>query len=119
MREKLKSLPLAELKAIARHQGLKGVSVMRKADLIDLLCAKAEELETQAAAETQADGAAGERTGAAVRGQAASEADRRDGYAADGENAGAADPGTGMELLGYRQCADGSPEPDLSAAAEQ
>ena len=91
MREKLKSLPLAELKAIARHQGLKGVSVMRKADLIDLLCAKAEELETQAAAETQADGAAGERTGAAVRGQAASEADRRDGYAADGENAGAAD----------------------------
>ncbi len=50
MREKLKSLPLTELKAIAKHQGIKGVSVMRKNDLIDLLCAKAEELNMQASA---------------------------------------------------------------------
>ena len=45
MREKLKTLPLTELKAIAKSQGIKGVSTMRKGDLIEILCAKAEELE--------------------------------------------------------------------------
>ncbi len=45
MREKLQTLPLTELKAIAKAQGIKSVSVMRKAQLIDLLCEKAKELE--------------------------------------------------------------------------
>lgn len=49
MREKLKSLPLTELKAIAKHQGIKGVSTMRKNDLIELLCARAKELEEESA----------------------------------------------------------------------
>ncbi len=47
MREKLQTLPLTELKALAKSQGIKGVSVMRKNDLIDLLCRKADELESQ------------------------------------------------------------------------
>ena len=33
MREKLNTLPLAELKELARAQGIKGASTMRKADL--------------------------------------------------------------------------------------
>ncbi len=49
MREKLKTLPLTELKAIAKSQGMKGVSTMRKDDLIELLCAKAKEMEEASA----------------------------------------------------------------------
>lgn len=42
MREKLQTLPLAELKEMARSSGIKGVSGLRKADIIDLLCKEAE-----------------------------------------------------------------------------
>lgn len=38
MREKLKTLPLTELKEMAKAQGMKGVSIMKKADIIELLC---------------------------------------------------------------------------------
>lgn len=43
MREKLQTLPLAELKELAKAQGIKGCSSMRKAEIIDLLCEKQEE----------------------------------------------------------------------------
>ncbi len=63
MREKLKTLPLTELKAIARSQGMKGVSTMRKNDLIDLLCERAKELEEEKASKARqaasGDGPAG------------------------------------------------------------
>ena len=42
MREKLQTLPLTQLKEIAKSQGMKGISAMKKSDLIDLLCQKAE-----------------------------------------------------------------------------
>ncbi len=42
MREKLETLPLAQLKELAKSQGLKGTSAMKKAELIDLLCKEAE-----------------------------------------------------------------------------
>lgn len=42
MREKLQTLPLAELKEMARSSGIKGISALRKADIIDLLCKEAE-----------------------------------------------------------------------------
>lgn len=42
MREKLKTLPLSELKELAKAQGLRGISTMRKADIIELLCRQAE-----------------------------------------------------------------------------
>ena len=45
MREKLNTLPLAELKELAKAQGIKGASVMRKADLIELLCQTANKTE--------------------------------------------------------------------------
>lgn len=42
MREKLQTLPLAELKELAKAQEIKGVSTMKKSDIIDLLCQEAE-----------------------------------------------------------------------------
>ncbi len=42
MREKLTTLPLSELKAIAKAQHIKGSSTMKKSDLIDALCAASE-----------------------------------------------------------------------------
>ncbi len=45
MREKLQTLPLAELKELAKSQGIKGSSTMRKAELIDALCKAAEQEE--------------------------------------------------------------------------
>ena len=43
MREKLQTLPLTQLKELAKAQGIKGVTGMRKADLIDELCRLAEQ----------------------------------------------------------------------------
>ncbi|MBE5979158.1 MAG: transcription termination factor Rho [Paenibacillaceae bacterium] len=40
MREKLQTLPLAELKELAKTQGIKGYSSMRKPDIINILCEK-------------------------------------------------------------------------------
>lgn len=49
MREKLQTLPLAELKELAKSQGLKGISTLRKAEIIELLC-----WENEAAAQSEA-----------------------------------------------------------------
>ncbi|MDO4330489.1 MAG: Rho termination factor N-terminal domain-containing protein, partial [Lachnospiraceae bacterium] len=38
MREKLSTLPLSELKELAKAKGLRGISGLRKADLIEVLC---------------------------------------------------------------------------------
>ncbi len=45
MREKLETLPLAELKELAKARGIKGVSSMKKADIIDILVEEAEKME--------------------------------------------------------------------------
>ncbi len=42
MREKLATLPLVQLKELAKSQGLKGTSTMKKAELIELLATEAE-----------------------------------------------------------------------------
>ncbi len=47
MREKLQTLPVAALREMAKAQGAKGTSVMRKAELIELLCARAGEGEKE------------------------------------------------------------------------
>ena len=70
MREKLETLPLTELKAIAKHQGMKGISTMRKSDLIDLLCARAKEMEEEAAAAAAAGQASSAAEDPAERGTA-------------------------------------------------
>ncbi len=43
MREKYESLSLMDLKEIAKARGLKGISTMKKADIINLMCEKDEE----------------------------------------------------------------------------
>jgi transcription termination factor Rho len=48
MREKLQTLPLAELKELAKAQKIKGCSTMRKAEIINLLCEKGEEASASA-----------------------------------------------------------------------
>lgn len=55
MREKLNTLPLNELKELAKAKGLKGISSLRKAELIDLLCQQleGETTETEKAEETK------------------------------------------------------------------
>ncbi len=45
MREKLQTLPLSELREMARNQGIKGCTTMRKAELIEALCKASEEAE--------------------------------------------------------------------------
>ena len=42
MREKLATLPLTQLKELAKSQGIKNISGLRKAELIDRLCEAAE-----------------------------------------------------------------------------
>ena len=37
MREKYESLPLAELKAVAKARGIKGISTMKKDEVIELM----------------------------------------------------------------------------------
>ena len=38
MREKLQTLPVAVLKEMAKEQGIKGATALRKAELIEALC---------------------------------------------------------------------------------
>ena len=45
MREKLSTLPLAQLRELAKSQGIKGAGSLRKAELVDLLCQEAEKSE--------------------------------------------------------------------------
>ena len=56
MRERLQTLSLDKLKEFAKGEGIKGYSSMRKAELIDLLCRKAEEKEGGTAAEAVSSG---------------------------------------------------------------
>ena len=53
MREKLITLPLTQLRELAKTQGIKGASSLRKAELVDLLCEAAEKNE-KASGEKQA-----------------------------------------------------------------
>ena len=53
MREKLQTLPLAQLKELAKSQGIRGLSSMKKSEIIDLLCQKAQEQEEAKAKEEE------------------------------------------------------------------
>ena len=50
MREKLATLPLTQLKELAKSQGIKNISGLRKAELIDRLCETAESADSKKAA---------------------------------------------------------------------
>ena len=91
MREKLQTLPLTQLKELAKAQGIKGVTGMRKADLIDELCRLAEQEEIIKTAvappqlrqtgqtETRTE-SRGDRYGKTERSDRTEKAERRDRY---------------------------------------
>ncbi|MCR5650002.1 MAG: transcription termination factor Rho [Lachnospiraceae bacterium] len=54
MREKLETLPLAQLKSLAKAQNIKGASTMKKSELIDALCAAAENTQVEIAEKNDA-----------------------------------------------------------------
>ncbi len=62
MREKLLSLPLAELKAIAKAANVKGITGLKKEELVDLLVAEDERRKAEAAREAQKARAASKAT---------------------------------------------------------
>lgn len=97
MREKLQTLPLTQLRTLAKSQGIKGSGTLRKAELIDELCKAAEQEEImrtavappaarQAVAREEAPAGSGEETKAAERTDtraAGRSADRNDTRSAD------------------------------------
>ena len=56
MREKLQTLPLVQLRELAKAQGLKGVTTLKKAEIIDRLCEIAQAQETAKAAKAEPAG---------------------------------------------------------------
>lgn len=53
MREKLETLPLVQLRELAKSQGIKNVSGLRKSELVDRLCEIAEKSSGEAGTETK------------------------------------------------------------------
>ena len=49
MRDKLETLPLMQLRELAKSQGIKNITVLRKSELIDKLCEAAGESAAQPA----------------------------------------------------------------------
>ncbi|MEF9938518.1 MAG: Rho termination factor N-terminal domain-containing protein, partial [Clostridium sp.] len=47
MREKLKTLSLPQLRELAKTQGIKGITVLKKAEIIDKLCEIGEQTENE------------------------------------------------------------------------
>ncbi|MBR1635811.1 MAG: transcription termination factor Rho [Lachnospiraceae bacterium] len=54
MREKYETLPVSELKALAKHRGIKGITKMKKKDVIEAMLALDEEEKAKAAEEERA-----------------------------------------------------------------
>lgn len=62
MREKLATLSLAQLKEIAKSQGIKGISLLKKDDLIEVLCEYSKSMEESIAKPTQEEHGAVEKS---------------------------------------------------------
>ena len=112
MREKLMTLPLTELKAIAKSQGMKGISTLRKNELIELLCEKAKELENASAQATQQKRTAAKQEAVLE----ATPADTKESASLSGGvvNGGPSDSGSGdAGVFAVRRTASVSPAPAL------
>lgn len=71
MREKLETLPLTQLRELARGQGIKNVSGLRKSELVDRLCEVAER-------EKEAKAAEAEKAESATEAEKSEKADRQE-----------------------------------------
>ena len=113
MREKLKTLSAAELKELAKGQGLKGTSSMRKQQLIDWLAERWEQETGQkgaaaaesAAAEQSAPAEAAAPESSAGPGAAAGTAEEQSAPAEAAAPEGPAGPGTAAESAATEQSA--------------
>ncbi len=63
MREKLETLPLAQLKELAKSRGIKGISTMKKSEIIDLLVEEADKMEREDAAKREKEAQASKSEG--------------------------------------------------------
>ncbi len=109
LKEKLESLPLTQLKEMAKACGLKGVSVMKKADVIELLLAEEAKRDTAAAKPQESaapapapaqKSAAPERQAAAAETEPASAEKSQEGSSAGEVAAEKSDLDSGMEANG-------------------
>ena len=82
MREKLATLPLVQLKELAKSQGLKGTSTMKKAELIELLALEAEKEEAKTK-ETGANSPEGKNPETRIQENGSGKKDNAEAYDAD------------------------------------
>ena len=97
MREKLATLPLTQLKELAKSQGIKNISGLRKAELIDRLCETAESADSQKAAAGNSENR--ESTAVPAQGTAVEAAASGNGLEARERKRG-----TGEGVCGIRAC---------------
>ncbi len=69
MREKLETLPLAQLKELAKSRGIKGISTMKKSEIIDLLVEEADKMEKEDAAKKGREAASSRTEGRSEKGE--------------------------------------------------
>ena len=69
MREKLETLPLAQLKELAKSRGIKGISIMKKSEIIDLLVEEADKMEKEDAAKKGREAASARTEGRSEKGE--------------------------------------------------
>ncbi|MDO4277417.1 MAG: transcription termination factor Rho [Lachnoclostridium edouardi] len=99
MRDKLETLPLAQLRELAKTQGLKGAGSLRKAELIDLLCKEAKKQEDAQQEETvKTEEKASEEKYAERRASRQSSHTRYDGGRGDGQHEGRSEVQMNPEL---------------------
>lgn len=110
MREKLQTLPLAELKEIAKSQGIRGISGMKKSDIIELLCEREAEEQKKAPAPQRQEPA---------REQAQNTRPIRNQNAAQGQGANPAGATAGPKPYTPAPIADGPQDmPELDSGIE-
>jgi len=69
MREKLETLPLAQLKELAKSRGIKGISTMKKGEIIDLLVEEADKMEKESSAKKEKEAASSKAEGRSEKGE--------------------------------------------------
>ena len=103
MREKLATLPLTQLKELAKSQGIKNISGLRKAELIDRLCETAEGADSKKAAAGNSENR--ESTAVPAQGTAVEAAASGNGFgSARTESAAPAIPSGSQEKAQEKRC---------------
>lgn len=119
MREKLATLPLSQLRELAKSQGIKYVSGLRKSELVDRLCEVAEKEKgdkTESAASSVQERTAGDRPERNDRGERSDRGDRGERNDRGDRNEGSERPEGSdrpARVYGERQESKGDPRSEL------